>query len=66
MYGAGAAGCPKARTSWSPGLPVTGSEDPRINAMLKELLTAWCEFLSSRDSLYVLNDSPDREGEGEA
>jgi phosphatidylserine decarboxylase len=32
--------------------------DPRINAMLKKILTAWCEFLSTRDSLYVLNDSP--------
>ena len=32
--------------------------DPRINAMLKKILTAWCEFLSSADSLYVLNDSP--------
>jgi phosphatidylserine decarboxylase len=32
--------------------------DPRVNAMLKKVLTAWCEFLSSRDSLYVLNDSP--------
>ena len=32
--------------------------DPRINAMLKKILTAWCEFLSSSDSLYVLNDSP--------
>ncbi|HLY51327.1 MAG TPA: phosphatidylserine decarboxylase family protein [Solirubrobacteraceae bacterium] len=32
--------------------------DPRINAMLKKILSAWCEFLSSRDSLYVLNDSP--------
>ena len=32
--------------------------DLRINAMLKEILTAWCEFLDSRDSLYVLNDSP--------
>ena len=32
--------------------------DPRINAMLKKILTAWCEFLGSRDSLYVLNDSP--------
>ena len=32
--------------------------DPRINAMLKKILTAWCEFLSSPDSLYVLNDSP--------
>jgi phosphatidylserine decarboxylase len=32
--------------------------DPRVNAMLKKILTAWCEFLSSGDSLYVLNDSP--------
>ncbi len=26
--------------------------------MLEKILTVWCEFLSSRDSLYVLNDSP--------
>jgi len=26
--------------------------------MLKKILTAWCEFLSSGDSLYVLNGSP--------
>jgi phosphatidylserine decarboxylase len=32
--------------------------DPRINAMLKKILTAWCKFLSKKDSLYVLNDSP--------
>jgi phosphatidylserine decarboxylase len=32
--------------------------DRRINAMLKKILTAWCEFLSSSDSRYVLNDSP--------
>ncbi len=32
--------------------------DPRINAMLKKILTVWCEFLSSGDSLYVLNESP--------
>jgi phosphatidylserine decarboxylase len=32
--------------------------DPRINAMLKKILAVWCEFLSSGDSLYVLNDSP--------
>ncbi len=32
--------------------------DPRVNAMLKKILNAWCEFLSSGDSLYVLNDSP--------
>src|ERR1700761_540095 len=32
--------------------------DPRINAMIQKILNAWCEFLSSRDSLYALNDSP--------
>jgi phosphatidylserine decarboxylase len=32
--------------------------DPRLNAMLKKILTVWCEFLSGRESLYVLNDSP--------
>jgi phosphatidylserine decarboxylase len=32
--------------------------DPRINAMIKKILGVWCEFLSSSDSLYVLNDSP--------
>jgi phosphatidylserine decarboxylase len=32
--------------------------DPRINAMVKKILTAWCEFLSGPESLYVLNDSP--------
>jgi phosphatidylserine decarboxylase len=32
--------------------------DPRVNAMIKKILDAWCEFLSSGDSLYALNDSP--------
>ena len=32
--------------------------DPRMNVMIKKILTAWCEFLSSADSRYVLNDSP--------
>jgi phosphatidylserine decarboxylase len=31
--------------------------DPRVNAMLKKILTDWCDFLDSPDSLYVLNDS---------
>jgi phosphatidylserine decarboxylase len=31
--------------------------DPRVNAMLKKILTVWCDFLSSPDSLYVLNNS---------
>ena len=30
----------------------------RMNVMIKRILTAWCEFLSSPDSRYVLNDSP--------
>jgi phosphatidylserine decarboxylase len=32
--------------------------DRRINAMIKKILSVWCEFLSSGDSRYVLNDSP--------
>jgi len=32
--------------------------DARVNAMLKKVLTAWCAFLSSSDSRYVLDDSP--------
>ncbi|MBV9204912.1 MAG: phosphatidylserine decarboxylase family protein, partial [Actinobacteria bacterium] len=32
--------------------------DRRVNAMVKKILTAWCEFLNSGDSRYVLNDSP--------
>ena len=32
--------------------------DPRINAMFRKILTVWCEFLSSADSLYVINESP--------
>jgi phosphatidylserine decarboxylase len=31
--------------------------DPRINAMINKVLKAWGEFLSSPESLYVLNDS---------
>jgi phosphatidylserine decarboxylase len=45
---------------WTMGTPAgfAAYRDPRVNAMLKKILTAWCEFLSSRDSLYVLNASP--------
>lgn len=32
--------------------------DPRIVAMFRKVLDAWCVFLTSEDSLYVLNDSP--------
>jgi phosphatidylserine decarboxylase len=45
---------------WTMGTPAgfAAFRDPRINAMLQKILTAWCEFLSSGASLYVLNDSP--------
>ncbi|MBW4041779.1 MAG: phosphatidylserine decarboxylase family protein [Acidobacteria bacterium] len=31
--------------------------DPRLNLMLRKVLSVWCDFLSSEESLYVLNDS---------
>jgi phosphatidylserine decarboxylase len=45
---------------WTMGTPAgfAAFRDRRINAMLKKILNAWCEFLSSADSRYVLNDSP--------
>ena len=45
---------------WAMGTPAgfAAFRDPRINEMLRKILTVWCEFLSSEDSLYVLNDSP--------
>src|SRR5438270_54459 len=44
---------------WTMGTPAgfAAYRDRRINAMLKKILNAWCEFLSSSESLYVLNDS---------
>ncbi|QEH32723.1 phosphatidylserine decarboxylase [Aquisphaera giovannonii] len=29
-----------------------------VNAMFRKILKAWCDFLCSRDSLHVLNDTP--------
>jgi phosphatidylserine decarboxylase len=45
---------------WTMGTPTgfAAYRDPRINAMLQKILTAWCAFLDSPESLYVLNDSP--------
>jgi phosphatidylserine decarboxylase len=45
---------------WTMGTPAgfAAFRDPRINAMLKKILTAWCDFLNSAESLYVLNNSP--------
>jgi phosphatidylserine decarboxylase len=40
---------------WTMGTPAgfAAFRDPRVNAMIKKILNAWCEFLSSGDSLYV-------------
>ena len=45
---------------WCMGTPAgfAAFRHPPINAMLRKILNVWCEFLSSPDSLYVLNDSP--------
>ena len=45
---------------WAMGTPAgfAAFRDTRVNAMLKKILRVWCEFLSSRESLYVLNESP--------
>ena len=57
-YGGHAAWCDSL--DWTMGTPAgfAAFRDPRINATLQKILSAWCEFLSSSDSLYVLNDSP--------
>ena len=45
---------------WTMGTPAgfAAFRDPRINGMLRKILNTWCEFLSSGESRYVLNDSP--------
>src|ERR1700712_2804106 len=45
---------------WTMGTPAgfAAFRDPKLNAALKKVLTAWCEYLDSPESLYVLNDSP--------
>ena len=45
---------------WTMGTPAgfAAYRDPKINAALKRILTAWCDYLNSPESLYVLNDSP--------
>lgn len=45
---------------WTMGTPAgfAAYRDPRINGMFQKILQTWGEFLSSPDSRYVLNDSP--------
>jgi phosphatidylserine decarboxylase len=59
-FGDGAVTLPlNAILDWTMGTPAgfAAFRDPRINAILKKLLGAWSEFLSSADSRYVLNAS---------
>lgn len=44
---------------WTMGTPAgfAAYRNDRINEMFKKILTAWKQFLDSRNSLYVLNDS---------
>ena len=45
---------------WCMGTPAgfAAFRNDAINAMIKKILTAWSEFLSSDKSLYVLNETP--------
>lgn len=45
---------------WTMGTPsgFAAFRNTKINAMFKELLKVWTEFLNSKESCYVLNDSP--------
>lgn len=44
---------------WTMGTPAGFAfyRDPRVNEGLKDILNAWCAFLDSEESLYVLNES---------
>ena len=50
----------EAILDWTMGTPAgfAAYRDPRMNGALKAILTAWCKYLTSSASLYVLNDSP--------
>ena len=45
---------------WTMGTPAgfAAYRHPKVNAALKKILMAWCDYLNSPESLYVLNDSP--------
>jgi phosphatidylserine decarboxylase len=57
----GLVGAPlNAVLDWCMGTPAgfAAFRHEPINAMLRKILRAWCNFLSSPESLYVINDSP--------
>lgn len=54
-------GCPlNAVLDWAMGTTAGFAlfRNEALNAVLKRILGEWCEFLSSPESLYVLNDGP--------
>ncbi len=53
-------GCPlDAILDWCMGTPAgfAAFRHPPVNAILKKLITVWCEYLTSEASLHVINDS---------
>ena len=54
-------GCPfDAILDWSMGTPAgfAAFRHPTVNAMLKKIIAAWCEYLTSEASLHVIHDGP--------
>lgn len=45
---------------WTMGTPAgfAAYRNEKINAMFKKILAVWTDFLNSKESLYVINDSP--------
>lgn len=53
-------GCPlDAILDWCMGTPAgfAAFRHPTVNAMLKKVIAAWCEYLTSEASLHVINNS---------
>jgi phosphatidylserine decarboxylase len=50
----------QAVLDWCMGTPAgfAAFRNEAINGALRRILSAWCEFLCGKDSLYVINDSP--------
>jgi phosphatidylserine decarboxylase len=54
-------GCPlDAIFDWCMGTPAgfAAFRHPTVNNMLRKIIAAWCEYLTSEASLHVFNDSP--------
>jgi phosphatidylserine decarboxylase len=54
-------GCPlDAILDWCMGTPAgfAAFRHPTVNAMLKKIIAVWCEYLTSKASLHVINESP--------